>query len=351
MKFNRCFFALSMLVFMMTYAACGNGAAQRGEPSEGESELRQANQSSPGASIIPKSIGGVQATRQDLTFPIGEAINLPGSFSGNAYLSLMIAPDEVYHLPLFNAVTFEPGARSYWHSHDGMLVMVTGGVGYYQEEGKPAQIIRKGDVIEIAPGVKHWHGAAPDSWFSQMVVMVDSGYPGAPGIPQPVTDESYGGMETEEYVGRVITVDNEFMFQRADAPVTMPTFTGPVYLSSVVGGDNAIGAPDMHYVAFEPGIINNWHIHAGGQALIATDGIGYHQIEGQPVEVLYPGDVALCPPGVKHWHGGSADARFAHIAINTNPEAGGVEWLEPVSQDEYALLTTEKTDAQEGYGE
>ncbi|MDR1539014.1 MAG: cupin domain-containing protein [Clostridiales bacterium] len=259
----------------------------------------------------------------------------------------MIAPDDVYHLPLMNTVTFEPGARSYWHSHDGMLVLGVGGIGYYQEGGKPAQIIRKGDVVEIAPGSKHWHGATPDNWFSQMAIMVDSGYSGAP-HSEPVADEHYAGMETEEYVGRVVTADNEFMFQRADEPVTMPTFTGPVYLSSVVAGGNALGAPDMHYVVFEPGVINNWHIHAGGQALIATDGIGYHQIEGQPVEVLYPGDVALCPPGVKHWHGGSADTRFAHIAINTNPEAGGVEWLEPVSQEEYALLTTEKTDEREG---
>ena len=57
----------------------------------------------------------------------------------------------------------EPGARSNWHSHGGMVILVTGGVGYYQEEGKPAQIIRKGDVIESAPSVRHWHGAAPGS--------------------------------------------------------------------------------------------------------------------------------------------------------------------------------------------
>ena len=92
---------------------------------------------------------------------------------------------------------------------------------------------------------------------------------------------------------------------------------------------------------FEPGVINNWHTHEGGQILIATDGIGYHQIEGQPVEVLHPGDVALCPPGVKHWHGGSAGTTFAHIAVNTNPDKPGVEWFDRISDEEYAKLPTE----------
>lgn len=66
---------------------------------------------------------------------------------------------------------------------------------------------------------------------------------------------------------------------------------------------------------------NAWHTHAGGQVLIVTDGIGYHQIEGQPVEVLRPGDVAMCPPGVKHWHGAAPGSRFAHLAILLYGEA------------------------------
>lgn len=66
----------------------------------------------------------------------------------------------------------------------------------------------------------------------------------------------------------------------------------------------------------------------GEQILIATDGIGYHQIEEEPVQVLYPGDVAFCPPGVKHWHGGSTDTSFAHIAANTNSELTELEWFD-----------------------
>ena len=287
--------------------------------------------------------GGIITEGDDLTFPLGRAMN-SDAFTGTAYLSPMINNDETYHFPQTNNVTFEPGARSSWHSHGGMILLVTGGVGYYQEEGKPAQIIRKGDVVECAPGVKHWHGAAPDSWFSQMVVY-DSHYTpegGAAPAEEPVTDEAYANLETEEYAGRTVTEDNGFMFQRGEEAVTLDTFNGPVYLSDLIGGDNVAGAPGLHYVVFEPGVINSWHTHEGGQILIATDGIGYHQIEGQPVEVLYPGDVALCPPGVKHWHGGSADTSFAHIAANTNPELTGLTWFDRISDEEYSQLPTKK---------
>ena len=115
-------------------------------------------------------------------------------------------------------------------------------------------------------------------------------------------------------------------------------FTGKSYILPLVERDEIWNAPSMMNVSFEPCSRTDWHSHAGGQILIATDGIGYHQIEGQPVEMLYPGDVAFCPPGVKHWHGGSADNRFAHIAINTNPERPGVQWFDRISDEEIAAL-------------
>ncbi|HUN04555.1 MAG TPA: cupin domain-containing protein, partial [Niabella sp.] len=74
------------------------------------------------------------------------------------------------NVPMFN-VTFEPGCRNNWHSHTGGQILVAvGGVGYYQERGKPAVRMEVGKVIEIAPNVEHWHGAAPDSWFSHIGV-------------------------------------------------------------------------------------------------------------------------------------------------------------------------------------
>lgn len=100
---------------------------------------------------------GPVTTKDILTFPLGMEI----PFNGTGYLASMIRNEEVYNFPQTNNITFSPGARSDWHSHGGMVILVTGGVGYYQEEGKPAQILRKGDVMEIAPGVMHWHGATP----------------------------------------------------------------------------------------------------------------------------------------------------------------------------------------------
>ena len=120
----------------------------------------------PSAQTAAVSGNGAVTSSEGLTFPIGMEV----PFNGKGYLAPMIANEDVYNFPQTNNVTFEPGARSDWHQHGGIVILVTGGVGYYQEEGKPAQIIRQGDVLEIAPGVKHWHGAAPDSWFSQVVI-------------------------------------------------------------------------------------------------------------------------------------------------------------------------------------
>ncbi len=329
-----------VILLSLLLSACGGSDGQLADESGNTEQSAHVENTDQEEKEMPVPDSSIVENRDGLTFPIGNAVTFPGAFTGTAYLATMIASDEIYHFPQTNHVTFEPGARSNWHSHGGMVILVTGGVGYYQEEGKSAQIIRKGDVIECAPGVRHWHGAAPDSWFSQMVVY-DAGYSGASDGEEPVTDVYYASLEAEEYAGHNITTDNAFMFQRASQPVTMQTFSGPVYLSDIIG-ENVAGAPGMHYVVFEPGVINNWHTHEGGQILIATDGIGYHQIEGEPVEILYPGDVAFCPPGVKHWHGGSAETEFAHIAINTNPGSGGVEWFDRISEEEYNKLPAGK---------
>lgn len=71
---------------------------------------------------------------------------------------------------MFN-VTFEPGCRNNWHRHSGgQILIATAGVGYYQEKGKAARRLFPGDIVEIAPGVEHWHGAAPDSWFAHIAI-------------------------------------------------------------------------------------------------------------------------------------------------------------------------------------
>ena len=95
-------------------------------------------------------------------------------------------------------------------------------------------------------------------------------------------------------------------------------------------------APSKSYAAtvtFSPGARTYWHIHEMGQTLIVTEGTGWTQEWGKKPVMLKPGDIVRCPPGVKHWHGGSAKMSMTHIALS---EAGGtVTWLEPVSDEAY----------------
>lgn len=278
-------------------------------------------------------------TKEQLTFPFGNQLPSP-PFTGEAYIKQMIQPDDVFNFPATNNITFAPGAHSTWHRHGGMVVLVTGGVGLYQEEGKPAQILRQGDVLEIPAGVRHWHGATPDNWFSQIVIYDSTWQPEAHvDEDNTLSDEDYNQVVMEEYAHQQL--QDGLLFATPDAPVTLPTFNGPIRLANTLGTPNVAGAPGLHYVVFEPGVYNAWHTHAGGQVLICTDGIGYHQIEGQEVEILHPGDVAKCPPGVKHWHGAAPGSRFAHLAANTNPDRPGVEWFDLLPAEEYNQLPKE----------
>ena len=96
-------------------------------------------------------------------------------FIGNSYLNPLTDPK---NCAVFMAnVTFEPGCRNNWHIHHaakggGQLLICTAGEGWYQEEGKEAVELNPGDCINIPAEVKHWHGAAPDSWFSHLAVEV-----------------------------------------------------------------------------------------------------------------------------------------------------------------------------------
>ena len=107
-------------------------------------------------------------------FPIGAPNDAYAKyFVGQRYLA-SISTEQV---PIFN-VTFEPGCRNNWHIHHaksggGQMLICVGGRGYYQEGGKDAVEMTPGTVIHISANVKHWHGAAPDSWFSHLAIEVD----------------------------------------------------------------------------------------------------------------------------------------------------------------------------------
>ncbi|MFD2145702.1 (R)-mandelonitrile lyase [Mucilaginibacter antarcticus] len=117
-------------------------------------------------------------------------------------------------------------------------------------------------------------------------------------------------------------------------PVPAEYFTGEAWLTPLVPLDSVFNTV-IGNVVFAPGARNNWHTHPGGQILIVTDGLGYYQEVVKPIQLLKKGDVITIPPAIKHWHGASPDSAFTHIAISTNAQTGVVDWLEPVTDEEY----------------
>lgn len=108
-------------------------------------------------------------------FPVGN--KLPKTFSQYFTRQAYLAPltqNKDLNCPIYN-VTFEPGCRNNWHSHSGgQILVVVGGKGYYQAKGEPARQLLSGDVVEIPANVVHWHGAAPDNWFSHLAIETNS---------------------------------------------------------------------------------------------------------------------------------------------------------------------------------
>lgn len=113
--------------------------------------------------------------KHDGIFPVGDKNDAYAQyFIGQSYLKMLVADPDI-SVNVGN-VTFEPGCRNNWHIHrDGyQLLLVTGGEGWYQEAGKEAQRLTTGDVVVIKDGVKHWHGAAKDSWFTHIAITAGS---------------------------------------------------------------------------------------------------------------------------------------------------------------------------------
>jgi len=89
------------------------------------------------------------------------------------------------------------------------------------------------------------------------------------------------------------------------------------------------------YVTFEPGARSFWHVHPTGQHLVVTSGVGWTQEVGKPKVEVKEGDVIWCPPGVKHWHGATATSSMTHMALTGTLNGKNVEWLEPVTDEQY----------------
>ena len=144
---------------------------------------------------LPYEDEAMRAHAKEMVFPIGAPNDgFAQYFSGKSFLE----PVSTSQVGIFN-VTFEPGCRNNWHIHHaksggGQILVCVAGRGYYQEEGKEAVEMKPGDCINIPAEVKHWHGAAPDSWFSHLAVEVP-GVEGSNEWCEPVSDEEYGKLK------------------------------------------------------------------------------------------------------------------------------------------------------------
>lgn len=145
--------------------------------------------------VEPEDDSAKAKHQASMVFPIGEPnVAYARYFVGQSYL----APISTSQVGIHN-VTFEPACRNNWHIHHaskggGQVLICVDGEGWYQEEGKPAQCLHPGDVVEIPANVKHWHGAAANSWFSHLAFE----YPGENASNEwlePVNDEQYNALE------------------------------------------------------------------------------------------------------------------------------------------------------------
>lgn len=155
-------------------------------------------------------------------YSLGEKISPNPNFTGEVWLAPLTEKEEL-NVPMAN-VTFEPGCRNSWHSHKaGQLLIATAGIGYYQEKGEPARRLFPGDIVEIAPDVEHWHGAAPDSWFAHIAITANPQTNAAAWL-EPVSDEEYRKATTE--AESRYAEANEVLTVREQAIVAVASYTG-----------------------------------------------------------------------------------------------------------------------------
>lgn len=144
--------------------------------------------------ILLSAFFSTHAVAQDTSiFPKGEIGANSDNYTGTIWLNELNHPDSNFTFSLAQAV-YAPGAKLNWHIHPaGQYLLITEGTGYYQEQGKPGQIVHKGDIIKCLPGVTHWHGAAPNSSFTYVAVTPVT--KGKTIWLQKVTDEEYNAVK------------------------------------------------------------------------------------------------------------------------------------------------------------
>lgn len=210
---------------------------------------------------------------------------------------------------------FEAGAHTAWHIHPaGQLIHVEDGVGVVQRRGEPVKVLRKGDTDFTPAGVPHWHGAAPDS--HAVMAMVHFGGIG-PWL-EPVSASEYA--ELTKHLGA------------SKSTGAAQVSTGQ---QNYVGETSVLPSDDMNFARgrFEAGAHTNWHVHPRGQVILAEEGPVFVQRRGEPLKMLQKGESDFTPPGVEHWHGAGPDSHAQKVVVGYGAPT---QWLEPVSDEEYA---------------
>ena len=178
--------------------------------------------------------------------------------------------------------------------------------------------VSKSEMVEILTQVAFYAGW-PNAWAAFRMAK-----------------EVYADDATEEHGG--------FFGQGEPNTAFAKYFIGRSYLKPLTNPKETVFIAN---VTFEPGCRNNWHIHhaksGGGQILLCVDGEGWYQEEENPAQSLHPGDVVVIPPEVKHWHGAKANSWFSHLAIECPGEETSNEWLEAVTDEQYAALKKDET--------
>ena len=114
--------------------------------------------------------------------------------------------------------------------------------------------------------------------------------------------------------------------------------TGDVWLSELNKADSSINS-QISLAVFGPNAKLNWHSHSAGQILLITQGKGYYQEKGKPVQVVHTGDVVKCLPDVEHWHGSTPTSGVTYIAVSPKSKT---TWLHPVTEEEYQNIKPSK---------
>lgn len=231
-------------------------------------------------------------------------------------------------------VTFEPGARTAWHTHPyGQTIVLIDGYGLVQEEGGQPEEVRAGDIVWFPAGVRHWHGASPNASMTHAAIAEErDGSPVA--WMEHVSDADYSvpPVNGNSRKIRITRLGSQAAIKGPES-----SFTGDVRVDRLFKADGEARAAGGT-VAFAPGARTAWHTHPLGQTIIITEGVGLVQDWGGPVHEVRPGDIVWFPPFLKHWHGAAPASAMAHIAIAEELDGKAVDWLEQVSDAQYARL-------------